>query len=91
MGDGRDLTWDGMVTVAERLTRRSTDTMKVWAFRRRGLLRVTEGLDAGDNWVHGLSQSVGVGRGRLAGARCNPSRNAASKIGAFLQERPDLR
>ncbi len=50
----RDLTWDALVTVAERLSRLSEDTVKMWAYRR-GLFRVTEGLDAGDKWVYGLA------------------------------------
>jgi len=86
----RDLTWDALVAVAERLSERSEDTVQVWAYRR-GFLRVTEGLDAGNKWVYGLAQPVRW-RWRFSSHwhEVQPVQGAASKVGAFMRSRPDL-
>lgn len=87
----RDLTWDAMVTVAERL-KPLTDgsTLTVRAGRQYSLLkwRVTEGLEVFDNWTD-VFEPV---RRRalwspLPGDRwkdIRPVQEAASHVGQFL-------
>jgi hypothetical protein len=91
MERGRDLVWDALVTTAERLNRSAIDTVEVSAFRR-GLFRVTEGLNVGDLWVYVPPEPV---RWRWRFSRhwheAQPIQDAASKMGAFMRERPDLR
>ena len=86
-----DPTWEALTAEAERLTALSTDTVQVWAMRR-GVVHVREGLDAGDNWVHGLEEPV---RWRWRWSRrwhdLQPVGSAASTIETFMRERPDLR
>lgn len=85
-----DQQWEELNATAERLTALSTDTVSVWAFRRRRPLRVTEGLDAGDNWVYGLAEPV---RWRRPFAsewhQIQSIEEAATKLETFLRERPD--
>lgn len=85
-----DETWRRLVAVASALTELSNDTVSVWAFRKRRLLRVTEGLDAGDRWVYGLAEPVRWRRtfsSRWHGIQS--VQEAASKLEDFLRERPD--
>ena len=87
-----DETWTELVAVASRLTKLSTDTVSVWPFRKRRLLRVTEGLDAGDHWVYGLAEPVRWRR--PFSARWHEIQSveaAAAKLEAFLRQRPDLK
>ena len=90
----RDLPWDAMVTVAEKLEPLTEGTtLTVRARRRRSLLRVTEGLEVVDNWTD-VFEPV---RWRwwwispLADrwSEVQPVQTAASHIGSFLRERPD--
>ena len=78
------------MTAAERLSRLSDDTVEVWAYRR-GLFRVTEGLDFGDKWVEGRPEPVRW-RWRTSNRwhEVQPIQEAASKVGAFMRSRPDL-
>jgi hypothetical protein len=85
-----DRVWERLNTEAERLTALSTDTVSVWAFRRRRWLRVTEGLDAGDNWVYGLAEPVRWRRPfSSTWQHLQSVEEAASELEAFLRERPD--
>jgi len=86
----RDLTWDAMVTAAERLSRLSEDTVNVSAYRR-GVFRVTEGLAAGDLWTYVPDEPVRW-RWRISNHwhEVQPVGDAASKVGAFMRSRPDL-
>ncbi len=58
---------------------------------RLGLFRVTEGLDAGDKWVYGLAEPVRW-RWRFSNNwhEVQGVQDAASKVGAFMRNRPDL-
>lgn len=88
---GTDEVWERLTTEAERLTALSTDTVSVWAYRRRRPLRVIEGLDAGDNWVYGLTEPVR--RRRPFSSNWHEIQSieaAASTLETFLRERPDL-
>lgn len=78
-----------MVTTAERLSRLSEDTVKVSAVRR-GLVRITEGLQAGDNWTYVPMEPVRW-RWRFTQRwhEVQPIQAAASKVGAFMRARPD--
>jgi hypothetical protein len=88
----RDQTWVAMVTVAERMTATSCagTSLAVAAVRRRNLLSVIEGLHVGDNWTD-VYEPVRKRR-YFSGAwtELQPVNVAASSIGAFLRERPDL-
>ncbi len=76
--------------VAEGLSQLSLDSVEVTAYRR-GLLRVAEGLVAGDKWVYVEPECV---RWRWRGSdewhEVQPVQVAAEKIGAFMRNRPDL-
>lgn len=90
MNDGVDETWDELVSIAARLSQLSDDTVQVWAYRRRRLLRVTEGLDAGDKWVYGLEQPVRWRRPLSTSWHATQTVEAAAEaIESFLRERPD--
>lgn len=87
----RDQTWAAMVNLAEHMSTRycEGDTVKVYAIRRRGLLTVTEGLQAADNWTDVFEI---VRRRRVfssAWTELRPVKEAAANIRAFLRERPD--
>jgi hypothetical protein len=88
----RDLAWDAISTVAERLNARTEGTtLEVRAKRRRIGRRVVEGIEVVDRWTN-VWEPV---RERPAWARnrwreVQPVQTAASKIGTFLRERPDL-
>jgi hypothetical protein len=90
----RDLAWDAIVTVADRLSRQhESESISVKGARRRSLVgwSVTEGLETVDNWTDVFEP---VRQRRLLGrtwTECQPVQQAASKIGTFLRERPDLR
>jgi hypothetical protein len=89
----RDHTWAAMVDVTQRLDGRDPETMLVIrAARRRSLLRrsVTEGLEAVDKWTDLFEP---VRRRRMFGRvwrELQPVQQAASHVGSFLRERPDL-
>ena len=96
---GRDLTWDALVTVAERLDREASkadnprEALSVRAARRRSSawLSVSEGLAAANNWTDIFEP---VRRRQWVGRRwreVQPIQQAAAKIGAFLRDRPDFR
>jgi len=90
MESDRDLVWDALDTTAERLAKLTTGTLVVRAFRSRPLsLRVTEGLEVADNWTD-LKEPVRW-RWSREWHELQPVQTAASKVGAFLRERPDLR
>jgi hypothetical protein len=84
-----DLTWRQLQAAADRLTKLSTDTVSVWAYRRRRV-RVIEGLGAGDKWVAVQPERV---RWRWpASARWHEIQSvdaAAAHLEIFLKERPD--
>ena len=90
---GRDLIWDALYTVAKRLNRSGrAGELEVRALRRRSWRRweVVEGLWVGDNWPDVFEP---VRCRRILGHRwqdLQPVQQAASKIGTFLRERPDL-
>ncbi len=87
---GGDDVWARLHLEAERLTALSNDTVTVWAYRRRRPSRVTEGLDAGDNWVYGLAEPVRWRRPFASRWHDIQSIDAAvSKLERFLMERPD--
>ena len=82
-----------MFEVAERMSARycADDTLKVSAARRNGLLSVTEGIEVADNWTDVFEP---VRKRRRFTTRWTPIQSvqeAASQIGQFLRERPDLR
>lgn len=89
----RDLTWDAIVTVAERLNARAVaQGLAVASARRRSWrqVEVVEGLHCGDRWTDVFEP---VRSRRMLGARwqeIQPVPEAASKIGTFMRERPDL-
>lgn len=90
MSNGTDTAWDEIVSVAERLTQLSADTVTVWAFRRRTLLGVTEGLEFGDLWVEG--DPMPIRRRRWFSDKWKSVRSiqeAAAEIEWFLRNRPD--
>lgn len=87
----RDLTWDALVEVAARLNERTSD-LEVQAARRRSLWRweAIEGLEAVNYWTDVFEP---VRRRRLLGERWHqlqPVTRAATEVGKFLRERPDL-
>jgi hypothetical protein len=94
----RDLTWDALVAVAERLNDESAsagrgkETLTVRAARRRSAtwLVVSEGLEATNLWTEVFEP---VRRRWWLGRRwreVQPLQQAASRVGAFLRDRPDL-
>lgn len=85
-----DETWRRLTAEAERLTAMSSDTVSVWAFRRRRL-RVFEGLEAGDDWVHGLEEPVRW-RWFLSSTwqEVQSVEAATLNLESFMRERPDL-
>ena len=90
----RDLTWDAMVTVAERLNREAGGlTSHVRASRQRSwlTLTVTEGLEVADNWTEAFEAVRKRRLPRGAWTEIQPVAQAASTVGRFLRERPDLR
>lgn len=89
MADGDDV-WAQLQAAADALTQLSTDTVRVWPYRRRRLLCITEGLDAGDKWVYGLTQPVRWRR-PLSDRwhELQPVEAAVSRLQDFLLERPD--
>jgi hypothetical protein len=87
----RDQTWAAMVNVAERMSSRycKTDTLKVYATRRRRLLTVIEGLAAADCWTD-VFEPVRERRVFLRRwTELQTVKEAAANIGGFLRERPD--
>ena len=90
----RDLPWDAMVTVAERLEPLTEGTtLTVRARRRHSLLWVTEGLEVVDNWTD-VFEPVRrrwwwVPRRVVGWTEIQPVAEAASHVGSFLRERPD--
>ncbi len=85
-----DPVWADLTATAARLSALSTDTVEVWAYRR-GVLRVTEGLEAGDRWVSGLRYPVR--RRWRFGTRWSDAGSidaAAGEIAELLRRRPDL-
>ena len=85
-----DEAWERLGAEAERLTAMSTDTVRVWPYRRRRPLRITEGLDAGDSWVYGLAEPVRWRRPLSSKwHEAQSIEEAASKLEVFLRERPD--
>lgn len=89
----RDLTWAAIYDVAKRLNDRvEGSTPEVEPVRRRSLLywTVTEGIAVRDNWTDVFEP---VRRRRIFGKKwkdVQPVQEAASKVGGFLRERPDL-
>jgi hypothetical protein len=88
----RDLTWDAMCEFADRVNRSGrAQELEVIALRRRQwLVIVTEGLWVGDKWTDVLEPV----RRRVAfsdrWSDIQSVEDAASKIGTFLDSRPDL-
>jgi len=91
---GRDQTWAAIWNVADRMNRRYPDSsLSVRPRRRWRLLRweVVDQLEAGDNWTFVVEP---VRKRRPFGGPwkdIQPVAEAASKIGKFIRERPDLR
>jgi hypothetical protein len=89
----RDLAWAAIYEVADRLNRGVSDsTLEVRAARRRSLLqwRVTEGIEVTDKWTDVFEP---VRRRRLVSSKwqaIQPVQQAASNVGSFLRDRPDL-
>jgi hypothetical protein len=94
MSRERDLTWDNMVRVADRMTRRYADSGLVTRARRQRSIvswTTTDGLQTVDNWTNVFEP---VRRRRFFGrvwSEVQPLQEAASKVGTFLRERPDLK
>jgi hypothetical protein len=92
MARGRDQQWAAIYTAAERLDVRycEHDTLTVRAFRHRHLTGVVEGLQVSDKWTDYLEP---VRKQRVLSQtwrELQPVQDAASKIGEFFRERPDL-
>lgn len=88
---GRDQTWASMYNVAERLTARycEADTLRVYAQRYRHMTFVVEGLLVWDKWTDVFEP---VRKRRVftnKWTELQPVNEAASKLAAFLRERPD--
>jgi hypothetical protein len=80
-----------MYTVAERLTSRlpEEETLRVAAYQRRNLATVVQGLQVWDKWTDYIEP---VRKRRYFSKRWSdiqPVQEAASKVAAFLRERPD--
>jgi hypothetical protein len=92
VGVGRDQTWAAMWNLADRMNRRYADTTLHVRPRRRRLplrWRVIDQLEAADNWtfvVEPVRRRWLFGRGW---DEIQPVKEAASKIGQFIRERPD--
>ena len=90
----RDLVWDAVLTVAERMSEEYEDTgLVVRGARRRSFrtLSVTEGLLATDKWTDVFEP---VRRRRIFSSQwteVEPIQEAAARVGTFLRERPDQR
>ena len=90
---GRDLVWDAIYTAATKLTRQYPhDTLKIRAVRRRSHLRwvVIEGFAIEDTWTDVFEP---VRKRPLLSGRWDevqPVQLAASNVGRFMRERPDL-
>jgi hypothetical protein len=93
VGVTRDLPWAAIYKVADRLNQDVGDsTLDVRAARRRSFIRwtVTEGIEVMDNWTDVFEP---VRRRRLMSDKweeVQPVQQAASNIGSFLRDRPDL-
>lgn len=88
----RDLTWDAMCQVADRLDQRAhAQDLLVYARRKRSLLFVTEGLWVGDKWTDVFEPVRRRPHLLRIWRELQPVQDASSKIGGFLRERPDLR
>lgn len=89
----RDLPWAAIREAAARLNERATGTtLEVKAARRRSLRRwrVVEGLAVVDNWTD-VFEPVRERRPFMSSWReVQPLEEAASKVGWFLRERPDI-
>lgn len=88
----RDLTWDAMCEFADRLNRsgRARELEVVALRRRQWLVVVTEGLWVGDKWTDVFEP---VRRRVALSDRWTDLQSvdaAASKIGDFVDSRPDL-
>jgi hypothetical protein len=89
----RDLAWAAIYEVADRLNQSIGDsTLEVRASRRRSFLSwsVTEGIEVMDNWTDVFEP---VRRRRLMSSKWQEIQlveQAASNIGSFLRDRPDL-
>ena len=89
----RDMEWDAMWEIASRLGKSSESaTLVVCAARRRSLRswRVVEGIEVVDNWTAVWEP---VRWRRLLGTEWHPMESvstAASNIGWFLRNRPDI-
>lgn len=87
------MAWAAIYEVADRLNRRASDsTLIVQAARRRSFLQwtVTEGIEVVDNWTDVFEP---VRRRRLMSSKwqeIQPVQQAASNVGSFLRDRPDL-
>src|SRR5947209_20500645 len=90
----RDQTWAAIWNVAARMNRRYTETaLRVRPARHMSIRNwtVTEGLEAVDNWTEVFEP---VRRRRLLRrwrwTEIQPVAEAASKVGRFIRDRPDL-
>ena len=89
----RDQAWAAIHEVANRLNAGVGDsTLEVRASRRRSFLgwSVTQGIEVTDNWTDVFEP---VRRRRLMSSKwqeIQPVEQAASNIGSFLRDRPDL-
>lgn len=90
----RDLAWDAMVAVAERMERSyDLQGLRISASRRRSWRRwqVIEGLSASDLWTDVFEP---VRYRRILGSsfcELQTVSAAAASVGEFLRRRPDLR
>lgn len=81
--------WQGLEAEAERLTALATDELVVSAYRRRGVVRITEGLSVGDRWVD-VEEPVRWRRPCSATWHETQSvESAARRLQDFLRDRPD--
>jgi hypothetical protein len=89
----RDLIWDAIYTAAERLAARYPhDTLQIRATRRRSVLRwtVAEGLSVEDDCTDVFEP---VRQRRLFGnawTEVQSVQDAASHVGSFMREHPNL-
>ena len=80
-----------MYTAAERLTARYCEggTLRVTAYQQRNLTKVVQGLAVWDKWTDGTEPVRERRYFSNKWTELQPVQEAASKIGAFLRERPD--